>query len=267
MRNLFSSTALLRLREFCTGGAGAAGLVCAFDFDGTLAPIVSEPRAAYMTREVEDALRALVPLTQVVVLSGRSVDDLRERIPVEGVLLAGSHGSESPFVREELLATSREASRAWRQQLEAGLGSLPGVLLEDKRFSLALHYRHTPQREAARQELLRRFAGLTPTPRLVAGKEVINLVLPELPHKGDALESFQKSLARPRSLYVGDDVTDEDVFTLQSSEVFKIRVGRSPRSGARHFVPRQRDIRRLLWALVGFLQEEPPAAAGVSGSR
>ena len=135
MRNLFCRNGLLNLRAFC---AAPGGVVCAFDFDGTLAPIVERPGDARMSVIVEERLTALAKLCDVVVISGRSITDLRARIPVPGVLLAGNHGLESPFVSEAELTLSRASSDAWKVLLEsAGVSSFPGVELEHKVFSLA----------------------------------------------------------------------------------------------------------------------------------
>lgn len=254
-RHLFSKSALSRLREFCRA---PGEVVCAFDFDGTLAPIVPRPEDARMRPEVEGGLRALARVAEVVVISGRSVNDLAGRVLVEGVRFAGNHGSESPFVSEAQLEESKRTSHSWMRELLPRVSGLAGVHIEDKTFSVALHYRHAPRRLAARDEILALVRGLEPPPRLVAGKEVINLVHPTLPHKGTALEAFQRDLSRRRSVYVGDDVTDEDVFALPGEDIFKIRVGRSADSHATYFLPRQRDIRRLLEELASLLSRVHP---------
>jgi trehalose 6-phosphate phosphatase len=251
MRNLFSRSGVQSLTRFC---AEPESLLCAFDFDGTLAPIVARPCDARMSAAVEDHLSELAKVSSVVVISGRSVSDLRTRVSLPGVLLAGSHGLESPFVSASEREMSRATSEAWRATLEAGtLSSLPGVELENKTFSLALHFRHAPDPAQARARLVALAGTLRPLPRLVGGKEVINLVHPALPHKGTALASFQASLARKRSLYVGDDVTDEDVFAQASPALFSIRVGRGGTTHAQTFIPRQRDVRRLLGLLLELL--------------
>ncbi|MCA2962067.1 MAG: trehalose-phosphatase [Silvanigrellales bacterium] len=253
MRNLFSPNVRPLLAEFCRE---PHELICAFDFDGTLAPIVAQPGASRMHVEVESRLRALAGRCSVVVISGRSVADLQERVRIPGIQLVGNHGMESPFVHEEALALSRASSETWRVLLEeSGMKALQGVELENKTYSLALHYRHSPRRAAAKAKLVALAGGLVPLPRLVGGKEVLNLVHPALPHKGTALTSFQASLARRRSLYVGDDVTDEDVFALVSPELWSIRVGRGGASLARFFIPRQRDVRRLLDLLLELIPE------------
>lgn len=254
MRNLFSPPVRRRLAEFCRN---PQDLVCAFDFDGTLAPLVAKPEEAHMPAEVERLLRALAGRCRVVVISGRSVADLKRRVPIEGIELIGNHGMESPFVRKESLALSRESSDTWRALLEqSGMRALQGVELENKTYSLALHYRHAPRRKQAKAQLVAMAERLLPLPRLVGGKEVLNLVHPDLPHKGSALSSFQASLALKRSFYVGDDVTDEDVFALVSPSLWSVRVGRGGKTQARYFIPRQRDVRRLLDLLLEFIPEQ-----------
>ncbi len=87
--------------------------------------------------------------------------------------------------------------------------------------------------------------------RVVPGKQVVNLVPLDAPNKGDALLALRDSTGADMAIYVGDDVTDEDVFRLdQPGRLFTVRIGTSKRSAARYFLKQQEEIDALLEALV-----------------
>ena len=91
-----------------------------------------------------------------------------------------------------------------------------------------------------------RAAQLVPWPRLIHGNCVLNLVPREAPHKGDALRALLAHSGCERSLYVGDDVTDEDVFRLKLPAVLSVGVDPGPGSAADLFLPDQSEMIRLL---------------------
>ena len=100
--------------------------------------------------------------------------------------------------------------------------------------------------------------------RLIRGKQVVNLLPTDAPHKGIALEGARARFACDTAIYVGDDETDEDVFALdQPGRLLTIRVGQKRKSLASYFVRNQAEIDRLLETL---LRETParrrPTARG-----
>ena len=110
----------------------------AFDFDGTLAPIVCDPAAAQMRSSTRTRLARVAALYPCAVISGRSLSDLAPRLAgIELVALIGNHGLE-PSTAEE---RSAAAVSSWIPLLQARLGSIDGVQIEDKGFSVAVHYR------------------------------------------------------------------------------------------------------------------------------
>jgi len=223
----------------------AGNVLVGFDFDGTLAPIVREPRQA----QLPDATRAL--LVEVArrypccVISGRARRDVLpslKNVPLLGVI--GNHGLETGAPLER---AARSAVLRWRRELRALC--VGGVRLEDKSWSLALHYRGARDRSARRRILAAaaRLAGV----RVVPGKQVVNLVPSGAADKGAALMQVCARVGCAAAIYLGDDVTDEDVFALQKpGQLLAIRVGRSGRSKARWFVRRQADVDRLLSLLI-----------------
>jgi trehalose 6-phosphate phosphatase len=220
-----------------------APCLVALDFDGTLAPIVDDRDAAAMRPATRALLDTVAHRYPAAVISGRAHDDLAARLgAIPLVARVGNHGLDVAAAD----GTFRERTAAWRACLASWLEGEPGVEIEDKGLSLAVHYRSAPDprlASAAIHTAIARLAGA----RLVGGKRVAN-VLPEGgPNKGDALRALAARAGTRVALYVGDDDTDEDAFRLaRGVEVFGVRVARSTRSAARWFLDAQEEIDVLL---------------------
>jgi trehalose 6-phosphate phosphatase len=218
--------------------------LCAFDFDGTLSPIVEHPGQAGMRGHTRVLLGRLAARYPCVIISGRSRADLLGRL--NGVKVArviGNHGAETE-------ATTRKPRRVeqWKVALELDLRSLPGLWVEDKVFSLAVHYRQSPQKAEARRRILAAARNLEHV-RAFGGKQVVNLVVDKAPGKGEALAAERDRLGCNWVLYVGDDETDEDAFKLDGN-IVPLRIGRKERSHARYYLRTQAEIDKLLELLV-----------------
>ena len=230
-------------------------VLIAFDYDGTLAPIVTDPEQATMraaTRALLDKVTALYPCA---VISGRARADVRRML--NGVNLfevIGNHGVEPWQVSERF---SSEVRR-WKPILEKRLTGLQGVKIEDKGFSIALHYRMSREKKKARAAIAET-AALLGEVRLIPGKQVVNLLPYGAPHKGIALERARARFGCDTAIYVGDDETDEDVFTLdQPGRLLTIRVGPKRASGADYFVSGQGEVDDLLQVLIAMRQNARP---------
>ncbi len=234
----------------------------AFDFDGTLARIVRERQAARLAPEVRRCLIALGRLAPTAVISGRSLADLRRRVAVDIPYLVGNHGMEDPETPTEVRLHARQVCESWKQQLQGGaaeqLAEL-GVQIEDKGYSLTFHYRLSAQKPRARSVLFEWVGRLTPSPRLVLGKAVVNAVPPGMPHKGAALLSLIHRANVSQALYVGDDDTDEDVFTLPDTRLLTVRVGIKQASHAQFYLRSQAEMTILLQELVRALSQQTSA--------
>jgi trehalose 6-phosphate phosphatase len=243
MRSIFGRAGIQELARF----ARSKTLV-AFDFDGTLAPIVAARDEARMDLATLALLRKVSELFPTAVISGRSRADLRGRLRGAGIgHMVGNHGLE-PAVG--MRAFERATARI-RLRLAGALVGEPGIEIEDKRYSLALHYRRASVKRDARAAIQRAIADLPSAPRVIAGKLVVNLLPQEAPHKGIALCQLQAHEGAETAIYVGDDVTDEDVFALdECRRLLAIRVGRSRTSAARFFLRDQRAIDVLLARLL-----------------
>jgi trehalose 6-phosphate phosphatase len=225
-------------------------ILFAFDFDGTLAPITSHVREARIRANTSRLVSDLARRAPVAAVSGRPVRDLRALVPKAVHAFAGDHGAEivprrfGPARRSA--GAARAQTRRWGRELERTLPPTKGVWLEWKEFSLCVHYRQSPDREAARRGVLRAVAALEPGPRILPGKCVVNLLNPALPHKGNAVTALMKAFRTPAALYVGDDSNDEDVFALADPRILTLRVGRNRASSASLYLRDQREIDRLL---------------------
>ena len=228
-------------------------LLVAFDYDGTLAPIVGNPARAGMRASTRALLRRVTALYPCVVISGRSRRDLLTRLRGLGVTQAiGSHGGDpSPRPRELRARVGR-----WRASLARRLRGLAGVTIEDKGLSLAVHFRRAPDRGRA-HEAIRAAASRLARARVVGGKCVVNVVARGAPHKGAALAAERRRLRCDTTLYVGDDETDEDVFSLPGRRQLGIRVGLMPGSRARYYLRSQRQVDSLLETLIRLRASRP----------
>jgi len=219
--------------------------LCAFDFDGTLAPIVTQPARARMRAQTRRLLARLATLYPCVVISGRGLDDLSGRLAgVELARAIGNHGAEV----EGRAPKARPEVRQWLAALENALGCVDGVWVEDKGYSVAVHYRRAVHKTEARRAILAAAQPLQQV-RIFGGKQVVNLVPAGGPHKGDALAAERGRLGCDWILYVGDDDTDEDAFALDG-DIVGVRIGRKAGSRAGYYLRDQREIDKLIEAMI-----------------
>jgi trehalose 6-phosphate phosphatase len=198
----------------------------AFDFDGTLAPIVARPGDARVSVALARRLEKLSRRLPVAVITGRSVEDVTRRLRFEPRYVVGNHGAEDPAAPPQApLQQALEPLRA-RLRAEAVALEAAGVDVEDKRFSIALHYRcaRDPQRaQDLITALLRRQGERT---RVFGGKRVLNVVAEEAPDKADAVLQLVQRTGAGTVVYLGDDVNDEVVFERARPGWLTVRVGR-----------------------------------------
>jgi trehalose 6-phosphate phosphatase len=224
-----------------------------FDFDGTLAKIVSDPDAARLGRSTRFWIETLAKRAPTAIISGRSLSDLQSRIGTSVPYLIGNHGSEGPHVVQEDMQRVRETCDGWLQlitdRFQAELNR-SGIVIETKSYSFSFHYRTVEHRGKARTLISRIVSELSPPPRIVPGKSVVNVMPATAWHKGTALQECMRQLGCATALYVGDDATDEDVFALSDSRVLTVRIGKKNTSAARFFLRRQSEITQVLRLLV-----------------
>ncbi len=238
MRNILESVHAQALDDIAR-----QDVVLGLDFDGTLAPIVDDPAQARMSERTGALLRLVALLYPTVVISGRSRADLAPRLArIPLVALVGSHGAEPGFGPIDL--STRRLVSSWAKAIRQPVETLRGVHVEDNGFSLSIHYRHAPSRAFARRAITAAAQAL-PAARLIHGRAVVTVAPAGAPDKGQALEAVLDRTGRSRAVFVGDDRTDEDAFR-SPGVVLAIRVGRTSRTSASAYVPRQADVDALL---------------------
>lgn len=223
-------------------------VLLALDFDGTLAPIVERPADARLPEKTAGLLQELALRYPVVIISGRSVDDVRARLGGATVAtIVGNHGIEP----SSDMHSAADTVAQWATALSADVAGMAGVQMENKRHSLAVHYRRAPSPSSAHRAIRRAAERLPGAVRVVEGIMVLNIVPAGAPNKGDALQRLRAQFGVAATLYAGDDVTDEDAFAAQDPEIdIGIRVGLTRDTHARYYIPSQPDIDRLLALLI-----------------
>ena len=225
----------------------ASNVLLAFDYDGTLAPIASTPAAARMRPETRRLLARVARRYPCVVISGRPLDDLTRRlrwIPVWH--LVGDHG----FEHAGGLHNEVPHVRGWVDQLRQRLPARRGLVIEQKKNSVTVHYRQVRDKRRVLEAIAAAVHHLEDA-RMVGGAEAINLLPRAGPHKGMALHQARRVFACDTAIYVGDDDTDEDAFgSAPADRLLSIRVGTRRASLARYRLRSQEDVDTLLQALL-----------------
>ncbi|OIN82531.1 trehalose-phosphatase [Mycobacterium malmoense] len=193
-----------------------------FDFDGTLSDIVDDPDAARPVAGAVEALQKLAEQCPVAVLSGRDLADVTQRLGLPGIWYAGSHGFEltapdGTHHQNDAAAAAIPVLEQAAAELRDRLGSIPGILVEHKRFGVAVHYRNAARDRVGEVTAAVHEAGQRDELRVTTGRKVVEL-RPDIDwDKGKTLRWVMDHLhdADPGPLvpiYVGDDITDEDAF-------------------------------------------------------
>jgi len=233
--------------------------LCAFDFDGTLAPIAGHPEAARMRKRTRDLLCRMAAIYPCIVVSGRNRADVLEKLgclDVAGVL--GNHGAESGKT-----PAPRRRVKSWKAALEPEIDFMSGTWMEEKAFSLAIHYRHAPRKAAARRRIVAAARKLSNV-RVFGGKQVVNVVEKLALQKGDALAAERDRLKCNWVLYFGDDENDEDAFALKGN-IVPVRIGRKRRTHARYYLRTQTEIDKLLELLLRLRESAKMRSSGDDG--
>lgn len=227
----------------------------AFDFDGTLTPIVARPNDARLSKGVSARLATLAAHLPVAIVTGRSVEDVRGRLGFEPQFIVGNHGAE--YASDG--AAADEPSGALSRIRARLLDKLPaleaaGVTVEDKGHSLALHYRLSRTRERALHTITELLADPDESLRIFGGKLVVNVVPKLAPDKADAVQALVHRSGTSCAIFAGDDVNDEPVFASAPAGWLTIRVGRDdPRSKAQYSLDSPGETALLLDRMVSLL--------------
>lgn len=232
------------------------------DYDGTLAPIVRYPHLAFPGEELLHLLKTLSEdeRNTLVVISGRPREVLDEWLGGLQISLVAEHGAFQKRAGEEW-QEALTAFSAWKENVQQLMSictaRCPGSFIEEKRFSLAWHYRNAdPELGFLRSRELHNDLNELATHlgfQVTEGKKVIE-ARPRGIDKGTAAMQWLAEGPFDFSLAAGDDRTDEDLFRAMPPDTYSIRIG-LVQSLARFNVAHQKDVLQLLERL----QAEPSA--------
>ncbi len=207
------------------------------DFDGTLSPIVSHPEDAVLPEEIKHNLKECAARFNVAIVSGRDMDDLKEKVNLENLIFAGSHGfrisgpsglyMEHPRSKEILPVLDQIEKTLSDDDLD----NIKGIQIDRKRYAIAVHYRNVRTEDISRindkvNEIIDAYPGF----RKGKGKKILE-IKPDLKwDKGKAVNWILEKLNLKDQdnilpIYIGDDVTDEDAFNELKKNGLGIIVG------------------------------------------
>ena len=217
-------------------------IALALDYDGTLVPICQTPEQAHPDSELLNLLRDLAQQVVVVILTGRDRSVMAQWIPDRSITIVTSHGAEwRRDGRWRPLFISPKDQRPMRvltERLEKAFGKTPGVIIEDKKATVAFHYRLVDPHN--QNDLLNRFTDLV-RPWLGENQEFevlegkcVREVRPEGLNKGRALRHVldEIGIGDLPVLAMGDDRTDEDMFQGLKNGDLSVFVGPTRTSAA-----------------------------------
>ena len=221
------------------------GPLLAFDFDGTLTPIVATPDQARISQAVSGKLQQLASRLPVAIVTGRRVDDVRPRLGFQPHFVVGNHGAEMDEADVEQGASALQEVRSELERREVELARA-GIMVEDKGLSLALHYRLSRRPDEALALIRDVLQPAQQRCRTFSGKMVENVVPADAPDKALAVHRLVAHCKVSCAIFAGDDVNDEPVFASAPPDWLTIRVGRDPDSRAGYFLDSTAEVGLLL---------------------
>lgn len=222
------------------------------DFDGTLVRLRRKPKEVFLGESARRVLKQLVRHKQVTLcfISGRSLDDLRQRARVPGALYFGVHGWErSDGQAPELQGTRRlREGMKWIQQQ---VSDLPGIRVQDKGVCFGIHYRtaRKPSVEKTRELVSELLDRMGPDFNLMSGKKIWEIYPKGMGNKGKTAKDLLRQFpGRKLAIYAGDDTTDETAFALLRNGI-TIRVGKFQQTKAKFRLRSPAEVLKFLQKL------------------
>lgn len=216
-----------------------------FDYDGTLTPIVERPDLAKISPEMKEIIRQLSLKYKCAIVSGRERKNLQTLVDIPGIFYAGDHGLDiiGPDISlihpkaKKFLPLIQDISKS----LDKSLSHIPGVIVEKKKISVAIHYRQVSKKDLSRlklplKEILKENREDI---RLLTGKKVVEF-LPNIEwNKGKAvlwiLNTLGVDWSEHKIFYLGDDTTDENAFRILRTRGTSILIAEKAQKSAADF--------------------------------
>jgi trehalose 6-phosphate phosphatase len=231
------------------------------DFDGTLVSIADTPEAVKLDPRTLEVLQKLSQESGVrlVILSGRPLSELTRRLKLKNTIMAGNHGLEIQGRGADLPVNAKKARSLSRfihllsEKFKVTLSHYPGVWVEDKQYTLSIHYRALPRGQAGFfDEMIAFFKKkYEKYPILWTwGKKVVEVRPSIYWGKGDIVMHLLKKFKDTLPIGIGDDKADEDMFkVLKERGGIAVRVGYSASSAADYYLSSPYDVKVFLQKL------------------
>jgi trehalose-phosphatase len=262
MKNLFDNISEVEEKIQKAGGA-----ILLFDFDGVLSAIAPTPDASIITEEYAALLKQCAARFPVAIITGRKMSEVKEKISSDDFFYMANHGLEweedGKDHTKPVPAETVETIKTAKEKVGLLLDRYPGMLLEDKLFSIVVHYRLIQPEliPAFTEEVESLLKPFTKTRKLRLDHSIMNFELrPEIDwDKGDsalfATEHLRKKTGKSLvPIYLGDAQTDEDAFEALQKGGISIRVNSSENKGiksaAEYCLKDQEEVGRFMkWIL------------------
>jgi trehalose-phosphatase len=257
---------LLEFWEKIIQAWGDKNIILFLDYDGTLAPIAQSPSQAVLSQENKELIEFLVkmPRFKVVVISGRSLADVKQIVGIEGVCYIGNHGweIESSSINFQSLIPAEVYSDIERIKYELimRLSDFQGAFVEDKGATLSVHYRLVGR---DKESLVKRIIDNVCVPyrrknriKICVGKKVFEIRPPVEWDKGKAAlwllrkQEILKGKGNVLSVYIGDDHTDEDAFMALQKQGITVMVGNTRFTTAQYYLAGPQEVTELLRQMI-----------------
>lgn len=227
------------------------------DFDGTLVAIREDPAKCRLSKDMKARLRSLADSgrTCLTIMSGRSLSDVRRRVGLRNIYYGGNHGFDvsGPGLRyrHEKALSARPLVRRVKRLIEKGIAGIDGAWIEDKKFSVTLHFRQVRKGQVPLvRKVFYKAAGESledGSLGLIRGKKVLELTPDTAWNKGEAVLWMLRHLGhRWLPVYVGDDKTDETAFAAIGKKGITVRVEKSRITRAQYYIEDHREVPLLL---------------------
>jgi len=257
MRHLFKE------RKKIAKDAQDAYLYLFLDLDGTLAPIRKDPKKVKLSEGTKSALKDMsgARRVKVAVISGRELSEAKRIVGVGKIIFVGNHGfeAEGPGIKfiHPAARKARPTMKVLNGALKRRLKPFKGVIVEDKKLTLSVHYRMADKAKV--KDISRIFSEITAPYakkgkiRITRGKKVWEVRPPAAWNKGSMVAKLLAGKKRGIKrkvvpFYLGDDTTDEDAFRRLGKSGYAVRITCSPgqKSAAGYFLRSIQEVRTLL---------------------
>ncbi|MDI6727865.1 MAG: bifunctional alpha,alpha-trehalose-phosphate synthase (UDP-forming)/trehalose-phosphatase [Thermodesulfovibrionales bacterium] len=224
------------------------------DYDGTLTPIVEAPDKAVISDEMRSLIIKLKEHIPVAVISGRALQNVKDRVGIEDIIYAGNHGAEIWDGKKAIISQGSEENRRLLEEvlekLKKETSYINGVLIEDKGITASLHFRNVNVRQVG--DIFRIFDKIAKEYeddfRFIIGKKVFEIRPVNIWNKGDAVSWIIENMGEGRfPVYIGDDTTDEDAYRILKDRGLSISIGGS--ASADYYIQNQGEVRDFLMML------------------